>query len=46
MDLSIVEKLIPTILIKYDNQMVIIMVDSSKNNMKSSRYVKRHLKSI
>jgi hypothetical protein len=29
-----------------DNQMVIVMVNSSKDNMKSSRHVKRRLKSV
>jgi hypothetical protein len=30
----------------YDNQTVIIKVNSSKDNMKSSRHVKRRLKSV
>ena len=30
----------------YDNQAVIIKVNSSKDNMKSTRHVKRRLKSI
>jgi hypothetical protein len=30
----------------YDNQTVIIKVNSSKDNMKSTRYVKRRLKSV
>ena len=46
MDLPIVEKRIPALLMNYDNQTVIIKVNSSKNNMKSSRHVKRPLKSI
>ena len=46
MDLPIVEKLIPTILMNCDNQTVIVKVNSSKDNMKSSRHVKRRLKSI
>jgi hypothetical protein len=29
-----------------DNQTVIIKVDSSKDNMKSSRHIKRQLKSV
>jgi hypothetical protein len=44
--LPIVEKLLPAILINYDNQMVIVKVDSSKDNMKSSRHIKRWLKSV
>jgi hypothetical protein len=46
MDLPMVEKPIPAIHINYDNQTVIIKVNSSKDNMKSSRHVKRRLKSI
>jgi hypothetical protein len=41
MDLPIVEKPLPAILMNYDNQMVIVKVDSSKDNMKSSRHIKR-----
>jgi hypothetical protein len=46
MDLPVVEKPIPAIPINYDNQTVIIKANSSKNNMKSSRHVKRRLKSV
>jgi fructose-1,6-bisphosphatase/inositol monophosphatase family enzyme len=46
MDLPIVEKLIPTSLINCDNQTMIITMNSSKDNMKSSRHVKRRLKSV
>jgi hypothetical protein len=46
MDLSIVEKTLPVILMNCDNQMVIVKVDSSKDNMKSSRHIKRRLKSV
>jgi hypothetical protein len=46
MDLPIVEKPLPAILMNCDNQTVIVKVDSSKDNMKSSRYIKRRLKSI
>jgi hypothetical protein len=46
MDLPIVEKHLPIILMNYDNQTVIVKVDSSKDNMKSSRYIKRRLKSV
>jgi hypothetical protein len=46
MDLHVVEKPIPAIPMNYDNQTVIIKVNSSKDNMKSSRHVKRRLKSV
>ena len=46
MDLPIVEKLIQAILMNCDNQTMIVKVNSSKNNMKSSRHVKRRLKFV
>jgi hypothetical protein len=46
MDLSIVEKSIPVILMNYDNENVITKVNSSKDNMKSSRHIKRQLKPV
>jgi hypothetical protein len=46
MDLPIVEKSLPVILMYCDNQTVIVKVDSSKDNMKSSRYIKRRLKFV
>ena len=46
MDLSVVEKPIPAISMNCDNQTVITKVNSSKDNMKSIRHVKRRLKSI
>jgi hypothetical protein len=46
MDLPMVEKLIPTILMNCDNETVITKVNNSKENMKSSRHIKRRLKSI
>jgi hypothetical protein len=46
MDLPIVEKQIPAILMNCDNQTVIVKVNSSKDNMNSSRHVKRRLKSV
>ena len=46
MDLPIVEKPIPAIIMNCDNQTVIVKVNSSKDNMKSSRHVKRRLKSV
>ena len=45
-DLLIVEKPIPGILMNCDNQTVITKVSSSKDNMKSSRHIKRRLKSV
>ena len=44
--LPVVEKPIPAIPMNRDNQTVIIKVNSFKDNMKSSRHVKRRLKSV
>jgi hypothetical protein len=46
MDLPVVEKPVPTILLNYDNQTIIVKVNNSKDNVKSSRQVKRYLKSV
>ena len=46
MDLPVVEKLVLTILMNCDNQTVILKVNSAKDNAKSSRHVKRRLKSV
>jgi hypothetical protein len=46
MELPMVEKPIPAIPMNCDNQNVIIKVNSSKDNMKSSIHVKRRLKSV
>jgi hypothetical protein len=46
MDMPIVKKPLPIILMNCDNQTVIVKDDSSKHNMKSSRHIKRRLKSI
>jgi hypothetical protein len=46
MDLPIIEKPLLAILMNCDNQMVIVKVDSSKDNMKSWRHIKRRLKSV
>jgi hypothetical protein len=46
MDLPMIEKPVLAILINCDNETVIIKVNSSKDNMKSSRHVKRRLKSV
>ena len=46
MDLPVVEKPVPAISMKCDNQIVIIKVNSSKDNMKTTRHVKRRLKSV
>ena len=45
-DLPVVEKHISAISMNCDNQTVITKVNSSKDNMKSTRYVKRRLKSV
>jgi hypothetical protein len=44
--LSVVEKPIPTILMNYDNQILITKVNSAKDNAKSTRHVKRRLKFV
>jgi hypothetical protein len=44
--LPIVEKLLLAILMNCDNQTVIVKLDSSKDNMKSSRHIRRRLKSV
>ncbi|WVZ63011.1 hypothetical protein U9M48_012691 [Paspalum notatum var. saurae] len=45
MDLPVVEKPIPAILMNCDNQTVIAKVNSDKENAKSSRHVRRRVKS-
>ena len=44
MDLLVVEKPVPAISMNCDNQTVITKVSSSKDNMKSTRHVKRLLR--
>jgi hypothetical protein len=46
MDLPIIEKPLPAILMNCDNRTVIVKVDSSKDNMKSSTHIKKWLKSV
>jgi hypothetical protein len=46
MDLPVVEKPISAISMNCDNQTVIIKVNSSRDNMKSTRHMKMRLKSI
>jgi hypothetical protein len=46
MDLPVVEKSILVIFINCDNQTVIIKVNTSKDNIKSIRHVKRRRKSV
>ena len=46
LDLPVVEKPIPAILMNCDNQTVIVKVTSAKDNVKSSRHIKRRLKSV
>jgi hypothetical protein len=45
-DLPVVEKSIPTTLMNCDNQIVITKVNSAKDNAKSTRLVKRSLKTV
>jgi hypothetical protein len=42
----VVGKPIPAILMNYDNQIVITKVNSAKDNAKSTRHVKRRLKTV
>ena len=46
MDLQVVEKAIPTIFMNCDNQTVITKVNNAKDNAKSTRHIKRHLKTV
>jgi len=46
MDLPVVEKPIPAISMNCDNQTMITKVNSSKDNIKSTRHVKQRLKSV
>jgi hypothetical protein len=46
MDLPVVEKPIPAISMNCDNQTMITKVNSSRDNMKSTRHVKRRLKYV
>ena len=46
MDLPVVEKPVPAILMNCDNQTVIVKVNSAKDNAKSARHIKRRLKSV
>jgi hypothetical protein len=43
MDLTIFKKPLLTILMNCDNQTVIVKLDSSKDNIKFSRHIKRRL---
>jgi hypothetical protein len=45
MELPIVKKTLSTILMKCDNQTVIVKIDNSKDNINSSRHIKRWLNS-
>ena len=46
MDLSVVEKSVPAIVMNCDNQTVIVKVSNGKDKAKSSRHVKRRLMSV
>jgi hypothetical protein len=45
-DLPILDKPIPAVLTYCDNQTVLVKVKSRKDNMKSSKHIKRRLKSL
>ena len=45
-DLPMVETPIPSILMNCDDQTMIVKVNSSKDNMKSSKHVKRRLRYV
>ena len=46
MDLPVVEKSVPAILMNCDNQTVIAKVKSSKDNMKSNKHIRMRLKAV
>ena len=46
MDLPLVEKPVPAILMNCDNQTVITKVKSSKDNMKSNKHIRMRLKAL
>src|SRR3954471_9266919 len=46
MDLPVVEKPIPAILMNCDNQTVIVKAKSSKENMQSNKHIRMRLKSV
>ena len=46
LDLPVVEKLIPAILMNCGNQTVITKVNSAKDNAKSTGHIKIHLKTV
>ena len=46
MDLPVVDKPVPAILMNCDNQTVIVKAKSSKDNMQSTKHIRRRLKSV
>jgi hypothetical protein len=42
----VIEKHVSAISMNCDNQTMIIKINSSKDNLKSTRHIKRHLKSV
>jgi hypothetical protein len=46
MGLPVVKKPVPAISMNCENQTLIIKINSSEDNMKSTRHIKRHLKSV
>ena len=45
MDLPVVDKPVPTVLMNCENQTMIAKAKSSKDNMKSTKHIRRRLKS-
>ena len=46
MDLPVVDKPVPTVLMNCENQTIIAKAKSSKDNMKSTKHIRRRLKSV
>ena len=46
MDLPLVDKPVPAILMNCDNQTVIVKVKSSKDNIKSTKHIRMRLKAV
>jgi hypothetical protein len=46
MDLSVVSKLVPVILLHCDNESMIMIVGNAKQNLKSTRHMKRKIKTV
>jgi hypothetical protein len=46
MDLPFIDKLVPSILMYYDNQSMLAQVMNTKDNSKSNKHIKCRLKSV